>query len=159
MEHKVILIGKDGSQKTSIDELFDPTKENKHDYYFQRDIYPSDWFQQQEILFHPEKKLVNQLPEMATSGVIILLDLSYQDRDGNVHNGIQIATPPIAAITKEQKQTLQEQYMFLTDFPFDLVMADIIEEVDPLITTSFYDIPSFYQQLGIENEKQERRQR
>lgn len=150
MDFLIMMIGKDGSVMTSKEEkTINYGKNSKHDFYFQKDIYPSEWFAQQNIPYHPEKKMVWQLTEMVSTGTIIMLDTSKVDKKGNLNLSIQIVTPDKKEITQEQKEILTECYTNLKSKELQYAIIDCVKDANTMDIESYDDIDSFYEALGI----------
>lgn len=158
MKYRILMIGQDGSKIHTRQETEIYSGNDKHDKLFMDDIFPTRWFQQQNIPYHPQRPFHAQLPELTTTGNIIMLDTSYQDRVGNIHSDLQIVAPPIDKITLAQKAVLKDYYQELTEEPLDQTIIDCVIDSKNYEIESFSDLNSFYEALS-KKENEFRRQR
>jgi len=149
MKHRITMIGTDGSKVYTRQEEDLYSGNDMRDKLFMEDIFLTEWFQRQNIPYHPQRPFQAQLPELTTTGDIVILDTSYQDRSGNIHTGLQIVTPPIENITNSQKEILKDDYPKLTEEPIEHVMVDCIKDPKNFLMDSFNNLDSFYEALDI----------
>lgn len=160
MEHLVTMIAKDGSVRTSgiwthPKEREKEKKEQWHSPSFYESIYHTPWWRKQNITIDENLALERQLGSIGEQGLVIILDLKTVTNDETIDYHVQIVTPAIDKITKEQKEILTSFYDDVKETGKDYAFIDCVRDDATMDLETFFDVDAFYQKAGIPTKKEE----
>ncbi len=126
-------------------------EEDGHDNSFVNEIVWSDWFREANIPYDPKRSIYAQMPDLTNYGLTLITNGS--DVNANFEERYLYIVYAPYNISEKAKESLSLRYQELKENlnqDHAYFQGDVYREGESVLPDAFYDLDSFYDNLGIE---------